>query len=159
MNTEEMHEAKKSAAAFLLRYSVGVLATTAEQYQVHASTIYYIADKDLNIYFLTSTESRKFAALRAHPQVAFVVSTPEVPQTLQIEGMAMDMTLEQGAQEKKEELMQLLEKNKQFYPPLSKLNPTSVAVVWVRPTWVRWADYAFEEVGAQHVLKEFTIEQ
>lgn len=154
-----MHEARKSAAAFLLRYNVGVIATAGQEHQVHASTVYYVADKDMNIYFLTSPESRKFAALRAHPQVAFVVSTPQVPQTLQIEGMAMDMTLEHGAQEKKEELLQVLEANKEFYPPLSKLNPTSVAVVWVRPTWVRWADYAFEEAGAQHVLKEFTIEQ
>lgn len=152
-----LDNARKDALAFLQRHKTGVLATTEREYQVHASMIYYTADKDFNIYFLTSADTRKFRALQAHPQVAFTVSIPDVPQTLQIEGMAMDITLDHEAAKKKEELFEVLNSNPWFYGPVAKLDSAATVVVWIRPTWVRWADYAFNEPGSGHVLQEIPI--
>src|ERR1035437_9503419 len=104
MENELVENARKDALAFLKRHKTGVLATTPSENQVHASMIYYVADEKFNIYFLTQTNSRKFKALEAHPQVAFTVSAMETPQTLQIEGMAIDMSLDTEAAKKKDEL-------------------------------------------------------
>lgn len=151
----ELTMARADALAFLKRHKVGVVATFAGEYQPHASMVYYTADDDFNIYFLTLMSTRKYKALQAHPQVAFTVSTPDVPQTLQIEGMATDISLDKEAEKKKEELFAVLNSNPWFYPPASKLDPAESVVVWIRPTWIRWADFAFAETG--HVFKEIPV--
>ena len=156
MNTNFDH-ACKDALAFLKRHKTGVLATSAREYQVHSSMVYYTADDDFNIYFLTLRSTRKFKALSAHPQIAFTVSTPEVPQTLQIEGMAMDISLDEEAVKKKDKLFEVLNSNPWFAGPITKLDPATSAVIWIRPTWIRWADYAFAESGNEHVFKEIPI--
>lgn len=153
---EETDNVRKDALAFLKRHKTGVLATKGEG-GPHASMIYYTADDNFNIYFATLENSRKFKALSAHPEVAFVVATPDVPQTLQIEGMAMDIMLDQTFAEKKEEIMKVLNSNPNFHAPMTKMDPAEMIVVWVRPTWIRWSDYAFEESGNQHVFKEIPI--
>jgi nitroimidazol reductase NimA-like FMN-containing flavoprotein (pyridoxamine 5'-phosphate oxidase superfamily) len=155
----DLNRARTDALAFLKRHKTGVLATIPGEYQVHASMVYYVADDDFNIYFLTLINTRKFKALQAHPQVAFTISRPEVPQTLQIEGMAMDISLDEEAVEKKEELFQVLNSNPWFYGPISKLDPVETVVVWIRPTWIRWADYAFAERDGHHVFKEIPANQ
>lgn len=154
---EDMDRARKDALAFLKRHRTGVLATSPHAGGVHASMVYYMADDAFNVYFLTLVNSRKFKALQEHPQVAFTVATPDVPQTLQIEGMAADITLDEDAAKKKDELFQVLNTNPWFYAPISRLDPAETVVVWIRPTWVRWADYAFEESGSAHIFKEIPL--
>ncbi|MDO8548340.1 MAG: pyridoxamine 5'-phosphate oxidase family protein [bacterium] len=154
---DDPNKARQDALAFLKRHKAGVLATTASEYKVHASMVYYTADDDFNIYILTQIHSRKFKALQAHPQVAFTISTPDIPQTLQIEGMAMDISLDEDAAKKKEELCSVLNDNPWFYGPITKLDPAESVVVWIRPTWIRWADYAFAESGSEHVFKEIPV--
>ena len=154
---EKIENARKDALAFLTRHKTGVLAT-AEGDALHASTVYYTADHDFNIFILTHSNSRKFKALQEHPKVAFTVSTPDVPQTLQIEGIAMDITLDEEAAKKKDELVGVLNSNNWFYGPITKLDPAERVIVWIRPTWIRWADYAFEESGSEHVLTEIPLQ-
>ncbi len=149
--------ARVDALAFLERHKTGVLATVSPEGTAHASMVYYTADDNFNIYFLTLTNSRKFASIQAHPQVAFTVSIPDVPQTLQIEGMAMDISLDEEGARKKDQLFEVLNSNPWFYAPVTKLDPATSAIVWVRPTWIRWADYAFEQNGTEHVFKEIPI--
>lgn len=154
---EELENARKDARAFLNRHKTGVLAAVSPEGNVHASMVYYTADADFNVYFLTLINSRKFEALSAHPQVAFTVATESTPQTLQIEGMAMDISLDEEAAKRKDELFKILNSNPWFYPPVSKLDPAETVVVWIKPTWVRWADYAFEQNGSSHVFKEIPL--
>jgi general stress protein 26 len=154
---EEMDRARKDALAFLKAHKTGVLATSPHEGGVHASMVYYIADDAFNVYFLTLVNSRKFKALKEHPQIAFTVATPDVPQTLQMEGMATDITLDEDASKKKDELFQVLNSNPWFYAPITKLDPSETVIVWIRPTWIRWADYAFEQSGNTHVFKEIPL--
>lgn len=146
--------ARRDALSFLKHHKTGVLSTISPERRAQASMVYYTADDDFNVYFLTLVNSRKYAALCAHPQVAFVVSSSEVPQTLQIEGAAIDISLDPEAAKKKEELFDVLNSNPWFYTPVSKLDPAETSVVWVRPTWVRWADYAFAPQGSGRVFTE-----
>ncbi len=149
--------ARKDALAFLLRHKTGVLATVTEEGEPHASMVYYTADQDFNVYFLTLVSTRKFRALQMQPRVAFTVSSLEVPQTLQIEGNAMDISLDVEASVKKDELLTMLNANPWFPAPITRLDPAMEVVVWIRPLWVRWADYAFAEKGTDHVFKTISL--
>lgn len=155
---QTLENARKDALSFLKHHKTGVLATVSGQGQAHASMVHYVADDDFNIYVLTLINSRKFKAIEDHPQVAFTIGIPDVPQTLQIEGMAMDISLDEEASKKKAELIDTLNSNPWFYGPIAKLDLAETVVVWIKPTWVRWADYAFAPVGTDHVLKEIPLQ-
>ncbi|MEK7068281.1 MAG: pyridoxamine 5'-phosphate oxidase family protein [Patescibacteria group bacterium] len=152
----ELDRARKDALSLLRQHKVGVLSTASEGH-LHGSAVYYTVDNDFNIYILTLVNTRKYAALTANPQVAFTVFDAQVPRTLQLEGRAMDITLDQEAAKKKEELFDVLNSNPWFYGPITKLDIVETAVVWIRPTWVRWADYAFSEAGSERLFKEIPI--
>lgn len=154
---QDTEYARKDALSFIKHHKTGVLATVAASGEPHASMVFYTADDNFNIYFLTLIDSRKFAALQANPKVAFTVSMPDVPQTLQIEGVAMDISLDEEAKEKMPALMEVLSSNNWFYGPISKLDPKEKVMVWIKPTWIRWADYAFQQNGSEHVLQEIPI--
>ncbi len=151
--------ARSDALAFLTRNRTAVLATAGHDNIPHASAIHYSGDEDFNIYFLTLPSSRKFAALMAHPQVALTVMREDVPQTLQIEGMAQDITLSLEMKEKKAAVMEALQANPFFFPPITKLDAETPAVIWVKPTWIRWADYAFAQYGTDRVFKQILPEK
>lgn len=154
----ERRPARTGALAFLKRNRTGIIATAGHDNHPHASAVHYIADDDFNIYFLTLPSSRKYKALSAHPQVAFTIVREDVPQTIQIEGMAKDISLDAEAVEKRKQVMTALEANPFFFPPISKLDPEITAVIWLRPTWIRWADYAFAQYGTDRVFKEIDIQ-
>ncbi len=154
---EDARSARTDALAFLKRNKTGVIATAGHDNLPHASAVHYYADDSFNIYFLTLPSSRKYKALSAHPQVAFTIIREDVPQTIQIEGMAQDITHSAEMKEKKEHILETLNANPFFFPPISKLDPEETAVIWVSPTWVRWADYAFAQYGTNRVFKEISI--
>ena len=152
-----LEQARIDALAFLKHHRVGTVATVSANREPHASTVFYVADDDFSIYFLTLINTRKYEALSAHPQVAFTISVEDVPQTLQIEGMAVNISLDDDAAAKKEELFAVLNSNPWSYAPVTKLDPAESAIIWIRPRWIRWADYAFAPYGTDHVFKQLPV--
>lgn len=152
-----MDKDRADALAFLKRSKTAVLATAGHDNIPHASAIHYYADDDFNMYLLTLPSSRKYKALSAHPQVALTVLREDAPQTLQIEGMAKDISHDTDAREKLEKISKALDANPFFFAPITKLDHETPAVIWIRPTWIRWADYAFAQFGTDHVFKEIPI--
>lgn len=149
---------RTDALAFLKRHKTGILASVSRDYKPHASLVNYVCDDKFNIYFMTLRTSRKFDALSAHSEVAFTIATEDVPQTLQIEGKAMDISSSDEAGRKKDELFEALNKNPSFYPPISKMDTADTAIIWIQPYWIRWADYAFAEDGNSNIWKEIAID-
>ena len=149
--------ARKDALSFLKHHKTGVLATVAPSGEPHASMVYYTTDDNFNVYILTLIDSRKFAAIQANPKVAFTVSMPDVPQTLQIEGVAMDISLDDESKDKLPGLIDVLNSNNWFYGPITKLDPKERIVLWIKPSWIRWADYAFQQNGSEHVFKQIPV--
>ena len=150
-------QTRADALAFLKRHKTGVLATAGHDNIPHASAVHYYADDDFNVYFMTLGSSRKYKALTAHPQVAFTVIREDAPQTIQIEGMAKDITLDSEVDAKTVKIMEALNKNPYFYAPITKLDTETPVIIWLRPTWIRWADYAFAKEGSEHVFKEIPV--
>lgn len=148
---------KAEALAFLKANNAGVLATISSDGKPHASAIYYVSDDDFNLYFITQFKSRKCQAIRANPSVAFTVGTLDVPQTLQIEGVAAELSHDDEKQAHIADLVQALMSNSRYYAPVTKLDPAEVVMIWIQPKWVRWGDYASVESGTDNVLTEIPL--
>lgn len=148
---------KAEALRFLKSHQAGVLATVAADGQPHASAVYYTCDDDFNIYFLTQSSSRKAQAIAANPRVAFTVGTQDVPQTVQIEGVAEEIQYEPEKNDKMAKLAEVLMGASTYFAPVTKLDPASIIIVWIQPKWVRWADYATAMHGSANVWKEIQL--
>lgn len=152
-----MDQARAQALDFLKSHSAGVLSTVSEDGKAHGSAIYYVADENFNIYFLTLKTSRKCANLCANPSVALTVGRQDIPQTVQLEGVASVLQHPEEIGEHAEALMKALTSNSRYYAPLTKLDNDETAIVWIQPKWIRWADYTSQEHGSKAVLKEITL--
>lgn len=98
--------------------------------------------------------SRKYAALSANPWAAFVIGDQKVPQTLQIEGPVVELKGSDEMGKHLPELVQRLTSNATYFAPITKMNPSSIVVMWLQGKWIRWADYASPESGSEHVLTQ-----
>ena len=147
---------RQDALAFLKSHNAGVLATVSSENNAHASIIYYIADDNFNVYFFTKIHSRKHDAILAHPQVAFTIGREDVPQTLQIEGIAAELRNDVDKAAKIPELMKALEKTNQMYIPIAKMDAEPV-VMWLQPKWVRWGDFSAPGIGNANLFADIPV--
>jgi general stress protein 26 len=149
---------RKDALGFLTRHAVGVLATVDSAGQPHASAVYYKADDDFSIYFLTLASSKKYQGMKANPKVAFTIGSSDVPKTLQMEGVAEEIQYEEDKNAKLTELVGVLMDNSKFYfPPLTQLDKAEVVLIWMQPKWARWSDFSTMQDGTDKVTFEIQL--
>jgi len=145
---------RSDALAFLKKHSAGVLSTVSTDGKAHGSAIYYVVDDDFNVYLITLKTSRKFGNLSANPFVALTVGTQDVPQTVQLEGVASMLRHPEEISAHAADLLKVLTSNSTYYAPLTKLGDADTAIVWIQPKLIRWADYASPDTGPTNVLIE-----
>lgn len=150
-------DARAQALAFLKNHKAGVLATVSSEGQPHASAIYYVCDDSFNVYFMTLINSRKFASFKANPKVAFTVGALDTPQTLQLEGTVTELRSEEETSEHIEDIVKVLTSNKHYFAPIMHLDPAKEVLMWLKPTWIRWADYATLDKGDEKIFTEIPV--
>jgi len=150
---------RENALAFLRGNSAGVLATCGKDNQPHASVVFYVADENFNVHFLTLFNSRKCKSIAENPKVAFTVGRRDTPQTIQIEGVAEEAQHKEGQSAEADKLINVLTQGgSHFYAPLVKLDRAKILLVWIRPTWIRWADYSpMDKTGTKSVWTEIAF--
>lgn len=149
---------KLDALAFLQGHAAGVIATADSDGQPHASAVYYKAEDDFSIYFLTLATTKKYANLKANPKVAFTVGSSDIPKTLQMEGVAEEIQYEDEKNAKLTDLVGVLMANSKFYfPPLTQLDKAEVVLIWIEPKKVKWSDFSTTAHGTDHVSFEIAV--
>ncbi len=137
------------------KQKLGVLSTVGPTGTPQSAFIYYAFDEDLNIYFITRTQSRKFLNIEKNPHVAFVVGTETPPQTLQIEGTASILERPEDFSFLFSDLVKIAVE-RHFVPPITQMtNSGDVFFMKITPNWVRLGNFEirrkgelFEEIGA-----------
>jgi len=148
--------AKRDALQFFKSHNSGVLASVSREGSPHASAVYYVGDDSFNIYFLTKLNSRKYAAIQTHPGVAFTIGRLDIPQTLQIEGVAAELRHEEEKAAHVPDLMRTLMANNPVYIPIAKMD-SEVVIMWLQPKWVRWGDFSAPGLGDEQVFTEIPL--
>jgi hypothetical protein len=105
------------------------------------------------VYFITLANTRKAGDIAHDPKVAFVVAESVLPRTLQIEGVAEDLTDSVGIDPIVTELVHTLQSNTKYGPPLERFDKSSLKYYRITPTWIRWGNFLFGQ-GTSEVLSE-----
>ncbi|MBU0750192.1 pyridoxamine 5'-phosphate oxidase family protein [Patescibacteria group bacterium] len=136
-----LEQKTEAALAFLQSHRSGVLATLSPEGAPHARLLYFSADKDFNIHFLTLSTTRKVKDIETDPRAAFVVAAEDVPQTLQIQGVLEDRTDTAVNDPIVNHLFDNLKSNTTYFAPLTRFDPGKVFFYRLKPTSVRWGDF------------------
>lgn len=153
---EQIPSARDAALVFLKELNAGVLATAGHDNIPHATVIHFVCDDAFNLYFLTKKNSRKYAAIQAHPQVAFTVGRSDIPRSLQIEGVASEIVNDESKQDRIDALMNVLATHVPGYVPVAKLDG-ELALMWIQPKWIRWNDFSKSAVGSGNLMTEIPV--
>jgi general stress protein 26 len=136
-------------SAFLGKHHVGVLATANASGEPHAATIYFTTDEQLNIYFITKTETTKHRNIQANPQVALAVHEEQSQATLQISGIATKIEDSGQFQEIFGKILSVtVETSTSAIPPFSQLQAGGYIAYCIQPKTLRLAEYIKAQHGA-----------
>jgi len=86
-NDMEKDALRERAYEFINNNHVGVLATADQNGRPHAATIYIVADRLLNFYFVTRKETQKARNLAVNPYASIALFDAMSQTTLQADGV------------------------------------------------------------------------
>ena len=145
---KKSEQIRQRAHVFLSGYLEAVISTVNQYNHPQAAMVYYIADDDFNLYFLTRQSSRKYANLQHNPAVAVVVADPINQISIQLEGKAKDISDQKQTPPFAERLLSLLNDKHFHTAPLFQIDSGAARVIRVTPEWLRYSSFKdFKEDG------------
>ncbi len=138
---------------------LGAVSTVNADGGPESALVYFTFDNDLNFYFATRDNSRKYQNLIQNPKVAFVMGQDNPPQTLQLEGIASVIRDVEGQKHLFPELVGLASA-KNFSAPISQMSTGGLQFVKIAPTWLRLGNFEVRkhEDTFQEIKKESSDE-
>lgn len=132
-------ENRETVRAFLETQSTLALATVDEAGNPQAAPLFYISDDDLNLYWLSSPNSRHSLNLAANKQVAATIY-PAVWEWTAIRGLQIEGEAGIVRDSAHRETITTRYRHKFNLPPdLNAIIEQSI-LYSLRPTWIRWLD-------------------
>ena len=138
----------------LLNQSLGVISTVNDKGTPESTSIFFIHDEGLTLYFLARKGSRKYKNISKNPHVSFVVTSQAMSQTLQLEGLASEVT------DTKEEIayfskLVALTSEQMIMPPVSQSVGGEMAFMKITTTWARFGNFEVMKEGNKYIESVF----
>lgn len=112
-----------------------ISTSNAKTNQPESALIAFVEDKNLNLYFQTASDTRKFNNLINNPKIALVIGFSE--KTIQYEGVATQIVNADHIARVK-----TMFKTKKSPTTQEFLNRPNVAFFSIKPTWIAYSDYS-----------------
>ncbi len=131
------------ASKFLFEHTVGVLSTVDINGNVHGAVIYYIAESETSIYFVSKSLTTKVTDIELHRNVALTIYYAPMAQTLQINGVAHQETNKETIDYIFDNIVKLrLYGGEMLEPPVTALKDSGeYVVVRITPTQAKFSDF------------------
>lgn len=128
--------------AFLKKHPMGVLSTVGSGGEPWGAAIYYLADEDFNIYFVTRAESLKYQNIEKNPHVALTVADGESQVTVQISGVVSAMPVQKYMDVFFDKFAKIRpEGDYRWAPPIDKVHKGNYMPLQLTPSRMQYADY------------------
>jgi hypothetical protein len=141
--TKSNYNSKEKVYKFLKNHAVAVLSTVSPDGTPNASPIYFVPDKELNIYFITKSDTKKSQNIESsNSNAAITVVDSIVPMTVQAKGIVREV-------EEPDFYVKIAQANAKeqagfrWPPPLYKLKGEGHILLYkFAPYWLRVADFS-----------------
>lgn len=139
MNNTPEH---KRAHAFLKKHQMGVLSTASEAGTVWGASVYFLTDDNLNIYFVTRSETFKYKNIEAQPFAALTVTDSEAQITVQLSGKITTMPVKKYMDVFFDKFAAMRpEGDYHWAPPVDKVHKGSYMPLQLTPSHLQYANY------------------
>ncbi len=129
-----------------LNQKLGVISTASIDGKPESAVVYFSSDDNLNIYFTTRSDNRKYKNISANPRVSFVIFSENPPETIQIEGIATAITDPDEQAALFSETVARAAKNNAV-PPIDKISESEIMFIRIAATWARLGNFEIEKNG------------
>ena len=102
-----------------------VLATVKKGKYPRASTLFFAADNDHNLYFVSSSNSQKVKNINENSNVAAVIESDDASVNLQIDGKAKELKTEKERSVWFDKLAKKIASNSHLWPPIFHISSGS----------------------------------
>ena len=136
---------RETLVAYLNDLNIGVLSTIMSDGSPYSAVVYFVADHNLNFYFLSKSDTKKAENLQKNNNASFTTLDLTSMITIQSTG-----TVEKVTDPEQHTYMiksigeaNARKNNPQWPPPISKLQSTGDNIVYkYTPNWLRVGDYS-----------------
>jgi general stress protein 26 len=138
----EKDETKQKVKDFIAEHPAGVLSTVGSDSAPYSTTIYFVADTELNIYFLSKSGTKKIENIKDNKQVMLVAFEAKTQTNLQISGSAQELKDGPDSQNIFQQILEITRKTSGAeVPPVSKLFAGPYAVYKIEPKQINYSVY------------------
>jgi len=146
---------REEALRFMQRNKIGVvttISTISGSSEPQAATVICLVDDSFNIYFATMTLLRKFKNIEKNNNIGIVIGTDHnFPLCVQAQGKA------EIIKDPKDVMIDFFQKHINLleglptpeWMPLIKMKETEMAVVKIKPYWLRWMNLDVKNAGKE----------
>jgi hypothetical protein len=121
---------------------MGILSTAGAVGTVWGAAVYFLADDDLNIYFVTRTGTFKYKNIEAQPFAALTVADSEAQITVQLSGKVSAMPIQKYMDIFFNKFAAMRpEDDYQWAPPVDKVHEGNYMPLQLTPSHMQYADY------------------
>lgn len=135
------NEMKEIVYHFLQQHPLTTLCTVSSEHHPRASSVYLFTDKDFTFYFLTKAKTVKYHHISDNPHIALAITDEQSYQTVQVEGIASEVTDQTERQQTLQQLADVAVQHHEWQPPVMQLDAEHYVVMKIKPTWLRWGDF------------------
>ena len=136
---ESKEKVKQRALEFLRGQNIMVVSTVSDSGEPQAATVYYVADENFNIYFMTSLKSRKCENLHSNSKIAFVMGTG--PEVITVQGGGEVEKLDEHEANIFYALIEKIALKSPWQFPLILIAKEGFCTFRIRPKWMVWLNF------------------
>ncbi len=137
-----LHQDHQKVHTFLRHHPMGVLSTISSDGAPWGSAIYYVADEDFNIFFVTRAETFKFNNIDGRPVAALTIADADSQTTVQIAGSVSKVPVHDYMAVLFDKLAAIKPKTDyDWLPPISKIHAGNFMALRLTPSKLQYADF------------------
>ena len=128
--------------SFLKKHPMGILSTSSSDDSIWGAAVYYLADKDFNMYFVVRAESLKYQNISKNPHAALTIADSESQITVQLSGLVSTMPVQKYMDVFFDKFADIRpEGDYEWAPPIDKVHEGNYMPLQLTPSKMQYADY------------------
>jgi len=138
-----MQEDRLVAKEFMSTHPLGVVSISRGQEAPYAASMFIISDEQLNLFFITKSDTEKYRLLQDNGNVAITITDFESQETIQAEGIAEEVMAEGGVLEEVFKKLSSMKPpgNSKWLPPIVKLHAGEFVIFQIEVRKMRYANF------------------
>ena len=138
-----MSDTRHKVHHFLNTNPLGVVSTVSSDGTPWGAAVYFIADDDFNIYFVTRAETTKYHNLKQGRVAAFTIADRATQTTVQLTGKVSQVSTSDYMENLFDKFMEIRHNDDHGWtPPINKVHAGNYMPLCITPTRLQYANYS-----------------